>query len=421
MAYWLKRHDHDVEVFAIEKVDAPDFKIETDQQDGYTVHRVHYNLKDDPDPFRNLYDSPQLGAALRELLSRRPFDLVHIISGYLLGGQAIFTARELGLPVVVSPMEYYFMCPQLNLIHPTGELCVGPENDQKCARCLMEDKRRYRLPAQVAPTLMKTFWGVAQTVSFGQETAEAVARRREYLQSALNVANRVVCNSEFIIHKFAEFGFDTQHFTYIRQGLATRTGTKPLRRPSEDGALRLGYIGQIKRHKGVDLLVDAAISLLKDGQNITLNLWGKESESPNYTAALKKRSAHYPAIHWNGRYTGSKVWDILADFDVLVIPSRWYENSPNVILEAFEMRLPVVVTNLGGMAELVTPEVNSLVFGLNDPADLACQLSRLITEPSLLERLRAGIPLVKTIDQEMEEIVAEYQNLIQERVKQNSA
>jgi glycosyltransferase involved in cell wall biosynthesis len=410
MAHWLTHNGHEVEVFAVEKVDSPNFHVKTDKQDGITLHRLYYNIGAGDDPFRDSYDNPQIGAALRTILEKGEIDLVHLISGYLLGSQVIITAKEMGFPVVVSPMEFWFMCARLNLMHATGKLCVGPESDQKCMRCLMEDKRRFRRPAEVAPNVMNAFWAMAQHMPFTHDMIDAVTHRRVHLQQTLDSADLVICNSEFLIRKFEEFGFNTQNFHYIRQGLTTTAlDQKPVSTATD--TLRLGYIGQIKQHKGVDLLIKAVITLLDKGKNVSLDLWGDETEIPDYTEQWKQHSAGYPAIRWNGRYVGAKVWDVIAGFDVLVVPSRWYENSPNVILEAFEMGKPALVTNLGGMAELVEHEKNGLVFDLNSSSDLRRQIERLLSEPGLLKRLQKGIPTVKRIDAEMQEVVAQYESL----------
>ena len=75
------------------------------------------------------------------------------------------------------------------------------------------------------------------------------------------------------------------------------------------------------------------------------------------------------------------------------------------------MGKPALVTNLGGMAELVEHEKNGLVFDLNSTADLRRQIDRLLSEPDLLNRLQQGIPTVKRIDAEMQEVVTQYQRL----------
>ncbi len=408
MARWLVSNGHKVTVFAVEKLDEPDFRMETINQDGFTVHRLYYDVKQG-DFFHNLYDYPPIGTAFRELLSKENFDLVHVISGYLLGGQVIHAARNFNLPVIITLTEYWFMCARLNLIQANGALCVGPESDEKCMRCLIEDQRRYRLPAQTAPGLMNAFWNVARHTPFVTQKVADVTERRTTLRTALNAANLVICPSRYLISKFAEFGYDTERFVFMRQGLNTPTDHKTVVAKGESGILRLGYIGQIKIHKGVDLIVDAVVSLCDSGHKVSLDLWGSETEEPEYTQMLKERSANYPTIHWNGRYTGAKVWEVLAAIDVLTVPSRWYENSPNVILEAFEMKLPVIATNLGGMAELVEHEKTGLVFELNDLDDLIAQLKRLVSEAGLIDKLRANIPAVKTIHEEMSDLVEVYE------------
>jgi glycosyltransferase involved in cell wall biosynthesis len=77
----------------------------------------------------------------------------------------------------------------------------------------------------------------------------------------------------------------------------------------------------------------------------------------------------------------------MAGLDVLVVPSRWYENSPNVILEAQAFNVPIVATGLGGMAELVRDEIDGLLFELNNAQDLARQLQRTFEDRELLSRL----------------------------------
>lgn len=100
------------------------------------------------------------------------------------------------------------------------------------------------------------------------------------------------------------------------------------------------------------------------------------------------------------------------EIDVLVVPSVWYENSPNVILEAFAHRPPVIASNLGGMAELVKHEKNGLLFAPGNAADLARQLSRVIAHPNLLNRLRAGIEPIKSVKEEMDELEAIYRRVL---------
>jgi len=412
MVRWLTAQGHQVTVFTVESLEAPAFSVNTTSDNGSTIHRLSYNVSEG-NHFRNLYDFPQIGQAFLDVLASDTFDLVHVVSGYLLGGQVILNARQAGIPVVVTLTEYWFMCARLNLIRATGEVCSGPETDAKCARCLMEDKRRYRFISQSAPQpVTELFWSLMEHSPVSHAMTQTIKERRITLRQVLEAADLVISPSRYLMNKFAEFGFDTQKFVFMRQGL--QKPAPDLKPPPEPASstLTLGYVGQIKYHKGVDLLVDAVIDLLNSGFQLNLELWGSETEEPDYVAALKAHTRAYPSIQWKGRYLGSDVWKVLSGFDTLVIPSRWYENSPNVILEAYETKLPVIGTNLGGTSELIEHGKTGLCFELNNKDDLLQQIKRILQEPGLLPNLRANIPPVKSIHDEMTELVVHYQSLI---------
>ena len=412
IVHWLVANGHEVEVFAIEKLDSEHVYVQTTQENGYTIHRLFYNLHHYPG-FVNMYAHPAVRQAFQQVLEEKPFDIVHIISGYLLGGQAIHIAKNAGIPVVITLTEFWFMCPRLNLLQSNGKLCSGPDTDQKCARCLMEEKRRYRLPARVASPVADLFWSASPEYATPvRSKIDDVAQRRHAMHEALKAADLIISPSRFLIGKFAEYGFDTSRFVYIRHGLTINQERSDRQNNSPRHQLRLGYIGQIKPHKGTDILIDAVLSLIDADHDITLTIWGPEHEAPEYAQQLRRRTTNYPSIFWKGRYDAPQVWNILAKFDILVVPSRWYENSPTVIAEAFTIGLPVIATQLGGMAELIEHEKNGLLFQLNDAHDLQQQISKLLEQPDLLNKLRKGIPKVKTAEDEISEIFEQYQELV---------
>jgi glycosyltransferase involved in cell wall biosynthesis len=78
--------------------------------------------------------------------------------------------------------------------------------------------------------------------------------------------------------------------------------------------------------------------------------------------------------------------DILASCDVAVLPSR-AEGLPNAVLEYMSARLPVIVSQVGGNAELVQDGITGLLVPPEDAASLSEALLRLLREPGLAERL----------------------------------
>src|SRR5262249_5517492 len=108
-----------------------------------------------------------------------------------------------------------------------------------------------------------------------------------------------------------------------------------------------------------------------------------------------------PNIRVHGPLPHERVADGLTSIDVLVVPSVWPENSPLVIREAFLSGAPVVASRIGGIPEIVEDGRNGLLFEPGDTGDLRRALERLIHEPRLLDELRAGIPAVRPIEDDV--------------------
>ena len=100
----------------------------------------------------------------------------------------------------------------------------------------------------------------------------------------------------------------------------------------------------------------------------------------------------------------------MASFDVLAVPSLWYD-FPLVIQDAMAAGAPVLASNLGGMAEAVADGTNGFLFEPGDAAALAAHLTRLVRKPALVGQLRQGIPPVKTIQVNADELSGIYASL----------
>ena len=102
----------------------------------------------------------------------------------------------------------------------------------------------------------------------------------------------------------------------------------------------------------------------------------------------------------------------MANVDWVVVPSRWWENSPLVIQEAFMHKRPVICSRIGGMGEKVTHGVDGIHFIAGDPADLAEQIRVAASTPGLWEQLRDGISPIYAMDDHMASLDSLYDTLI---------
>jgi glycosyltransferase involved in cell wall biosynthesis len=121
--------------------------------------------------------------------------------------------------------------------------------------------------------------------------------------------------------------------------------------------LRVGAMGRLVRQKGFDVLL-AALPHVLEGRRVELAIAGAGDEE----ASLRTAAAGLPVRFLGPLATPTVVADFLRGLDLFVMPSR-YEGLPNAVIEALACGVPVVATDVPGMAEatagqarLVTPD-----------------------------------------------------------------
>ncbi|WP_152044609.1 glycosyltransferase [Aureimonas psammosilenae] len=229
---------------------------------------------------------------------------------------------------------------------------------------------------------------------FPDRPAEDFARRRAAILERLAHVDRFVSPSRFVKARHAGWGIDPARIAVIENGLEPMAR---LPRPLSDGRLHLGFFGQARAAKGLDLAL-AALHLLPSSERARLHFHIHASRleaQPVWYRTLVERLREpllrEGCLSWPGAYARTEVAQRMAGLDFVVVPSTWEENAPFVIQEAFGAQVPVIGANHGGIAEKVRDGVDGLLFEPRDAKAFAALLSRLLAEPKLAERLAAGI------------------------------
>jgi glycosyltransferase involved in cell wall biosynthesis len=395
----------DVEGVAVETLGSGDddaCRAVGDDRDGAPTHRLALTLSPSR-PFALLTSHEPAGAWIEARLRATRPDVVHVQSGYLLGVPALAAAARVGVPVVLTLHDYWFACPRITLRHPDGEVCSGPERPAKCAWCLGADQRRYRLLDRLSGGTLShgrdrsSLWQHA----LGGQT-DAIAARQHELRAWLDSAAVVLAPVRFVADRVAQIGVARERIHL------SRCGIPPLARHPRrhDGPLRLSFIGQLAPHKGVHLAVAAVRALA--GRPVSLDIHGPLTPNRDYVDALRTAAGDDPRIVFHGPYRREALADLLAAADAVVVPSVWHEVAALTIQEAQMAGVPVVASALGGSPELIRDDVDGLLFDPSQPASLVAQLARLLDEPGLRARLNAAAPLPRTIDDEVDSLLALY-------------
>jgi glycosyltransferase involved in cell wall biosynthesis len=314
-------------------------------------------------------------------------------------------------------MDFWFLCPRINLLQRDGVVCDIPEDTKECALCLRQDKRRYQwlnwLTGGLSNRLVRKLWRSPELLQCmgSADLVRALEERRAFLREQYESANLVLTNSMFLRDTLLARGLRARRFRQLRQGMdAARWVGDSTKTPSPH--LRIGYVGQIAGHKGVDVLVQAFQRLQGGDPGPCLTIYGNINQFPGFVRRLRHLAGGDARITFAGTFRNDEILEVHRHLDVLVVPSIWYENSPNVVLEAFVAKTPVIASDRGGLAELVQHEVNGLLFRMGDAADLARQLQRVVDQPTLLASLREGIPPTKTIEDEMGDLLETYRSIV---------
>ena len=410
---------HRVTVAAIDRVDPQldsPVHLESESIDGLPVHRLSLRGGQGWDSAAE-HDDPRVYESLQALLRADRPDLVHVLSGYRMTAAAVHAAADLDIPVMLTAMDFWLICPRIILRRGSGELCRPPEDPMTCVTCLATDWRRYRLPHHLSlglsSQLLGRLWRRPELRPPEIDSIHsAMMQRGTSLQRAVSRVDTVVVASRFLADLLGERMAFERPIVLMRQGLDTSRWL-PAERASRD-AIHIGFIGQIAEHKGLFDLVQAFNHIATEHPELRLLVFGDhEGAWPPDRERLLRLVRQQPRIQLMGPFSNETIRQVHTQLDLLVVPSKWYENSPNVILEAFACGTPVIASRMGGMAELVVEGRGGWTFAAGDVTDLARVLTHAVQAPERLAAARKGMPPVRSIDEEMVELVDRYASILQ--------
>jgi glycosyltransferase involved in cell wall biosynthesis len=304
------------------------------------------------DGFRLANRDPDFPAAFQALLGELRPDVLHLHHVLEFGIEAPLLARQVlpALRIVLTLHEYLLICHHHGQMvkRPGRALCVRARPDE-CHAC------------------------------FPEHTPSDFALRTIYLRRFLDLVDEFVSPSHFLAGRMIAWGLPAARVRVAANPLAPRRADARPRRPRE-GPLVVAYFGQISLMKGVDVLLDAAALLHEAGRrDVVFEVYGTaEQQPPSMLGDLPARlAAPLPNVRVRGAYLPEQVDDLMAGVDVVCVPSIWWENAPTVMAEAKRNGVPVVCSDLGGMAEMAG--AGDLLFRVGVAADLADAVGRLET------------------------------------------
>lgn len=282
----------------------------------------------------------------RALCSDRP-DVVHAHNLLPLFSPSVLKAcRDESVPVVLTVHNYFLTCP----------VYTHFVNGQQCDACVDN--------SELACVLKNCRSSYAESTVYAFRSW--VARRfRLYLENA----NAVIALTRFARGRLVEYGFKSDQIELVPNFSSLEGPSANVRT-----AGYVAYAGRLNEAKGVDTLVESA----------------RRTRIPVRIAGSGVRPAQDRSVD-NIEYVGildrQQMLEFYRGAAFVVVPSRWYEMCPLVVIEAMSLGLPVVAADVGGLPELVANGETGLLFQAGDADELAQQMKRLWFDVELRAKL----------------------------------
>ena len=358
---------------SVENEFAKEYEVYDETYDDIAVHRIN-KFRRDYAYWQKFYDE-KIEIDFRKYIDKIKPDIVHFghlshLSTRLLS----IVSKEYKLPIVFTVHDFWLFCVKGQLINQNNDICSGA-SAQKCHDC-----------------------------SPYQTTVAEIQKNLTYMKEILYFIDVFLVPSHTLRNYFIEQGVPKKKLFFSKYGFNTHKITHQKRNYKATDLINFGFMGRIIPTKGISLLTDAFQNL-----DATLSIYG-------YVGS-QKRFLEKDNIVFKGSYDNNNINQVLSEIDVLIVPSTWLENSPLVIQEAFLAGIPVVTSDIGGMKELVTDNINGFLFEAGNIKSLKECLLKIINNPTLLNDLSVSNKNVRDIEEDADFVCDVYKSILNNYAK----
>ena len=277
-----------------------------------------WHLIDSYNPFNN---------KLSSIIDKEKPDIIHTnnLAGFSVSVWKF--AKERNIKIVHTLRDYYLLCPKSTMFNEKlNKIC-----DKQCFTCKL-----YSIPKK---------------------------KLSQYVDVVVGI-------SKFILNKHLEYGY----FKNAKKEVIYNSVEVPRNFIKKDKSINetiFGYVGSLSQSKGIEFLLENFNSM--DLSNVKLYIYGKGTTKA-YETKLKKKYASDKILFQGFK----KPEEIYKNIDILIVPSLWNEPFGRIVPEANSYGIPVLVSNKGGLPELVENGKNGYIFNPDKQGDFEKKLGLML-------------------------------------------
>lgn len=298
--------------------------------------------------FTRMFYSFEAKNKMKQLIRDTQPDLVYIMQMHnKISPSIVDAAREMKVPVVHRISDFQYMCP--NALFYNDRIGV-------CEDCLKG----------------RRFSCVKYKCVLNSPVYSGIKMMAKWLHDTMKVHKRIdafVVPSEFTLGKLNEYGIPMEKLNHI----PTFFNLKEINPKVEYKPFVL-FVGRIEKQKGLMTLVKAFETLPYELKIIGFSNDGYEDELKSY---LGKRDN----IQFLGRKNFEEIVPYLKSCLCTTVPSEWYDNFPNVVLESYAYKKAVIATDFGSLQYMVEEGYTGLKFKYADLDDFRKKITYMFEHP----------------------------------------
>lgn len=246
--------------------------------------------------------------------------------------------KKYNLPIITRISDFGIICPNGHLFH----------REKICEECLTNGF----LNAVNNRCIKKSFVG---------SLIKSSALKFHYLNKNFQKIDAFVFPSKFTLNKYKYAGFDKKNMYYIPTFIDTNEYKQ-----TYDSQNYLLYFGRIVEEKGVHFLLNAYRKIRGDKPQLYVVGNNNDNDySKNIVDTFKDEVKFFPFLSKNS------LKEIINNSIAVIIPSLWYDNLPNVMLEAYASGKPVIAPNHGCFSEFVDNEKTGMLYNPDNILELS--------------------------------------------------
>jgi glycosyltransferase involved in cell wall biosynthesis len=265
-----------------------------------------------------------------------------------------------GIPFIVRISDFLMICPNAHLIRK-GKIC------ELCIHKGLINSVKYKCVQN------------SYSMSLLNYLAIKFHNKKKYFDKIIYF----VVPSKFTIFKMIEAGYDPSRLIHLPTFVDILSQEIIIERKRQ-----IVFVGRMERIKGVHILLSAVNHLKNKGVshfNCLIIGDGDKEYIEELCSFVKVNTLSN--VKFLGKLEKEEIDFHLRESLFSVVPSIWYDNQPNTVLESLANGTPVIASNHGSFPEIVIDNTTGFLFNPNDILDLAKKINILIDNSELRKKM----------------------------------